>query len=118
MYEEYFLKNSFALQSRQPSNSPSDTNDTNNYKYIRYDPIFVPVFSHSFHAQNLEIVKSYFMPTTTEDNDYIDEKGVPLRNAFSGQGKKYGGLIFTSQRAVEALGYILEHGGIPGTSAH
>jgi uroporphyrinogen-III synthase len=99
---------------------PSDTNETNktnDYEYIKYDPIFVPVFSHSFHAQNSEIVKSYFMPTTTE-NDYIDENGASLRNALTGQGKKYGGLIFTSQRAVEALGHILEHGGIPGTSSH
>lgn len=114
LYEEYFFKTTFALPSRQRSNPPTDTNETNNYEYIKYDPIFVPVFTHSFHAQNLEIVKSYFMPTV-EDNDYIDEKGSSLRNAFSGKGKKYGGLIFTSQRAVEALGHILEHGGIPGT---
>ncbi|GAM36686.1 uroporphyrinogen-III synthase [Talaromyces pinophilus] len=111
LYEEYFLKNAFALPSRQRSNSPTGADEANNYEYIKYDPIFVPVFSHSFHAQNLEIVKSYFMPTT--ESDYIDEKGASLRNAFNGKGKKYGGLIFTSQRAVEALGHILEHGGIP-----
>lgn len=115
LYEEYFFKNTFAFRSRHQLNSTTDTNETDNYEYIKYDPIFVPVFSHSFHAQNLEIVKSYFMPTTTE-SDYIDEKGASLHNAFSGKGKKYGGLIFTSQRAVEALGHILEHGGIPGTS--
>jgi uroporphyrinogen-III synthase len=114
LYEEYFLKNAFALPSRQRSNSPTGTDEANNYEYIKYDPIFVPVFSHSFHAQNLEIVKSYFMPTT--ESDYIDEKGASLRNAFNGKGKKYGGFIFTSQRAVEALGHILEHGGIPGRS--
>lgn len=114
LYEEYFLQNTFALPSRQRSNSPTDANETNDHEYIKYDPIFVPVFSHSFHAQNLEIVKSYFMPTM--ESDYIHEKGSSLRNAFNGKGKKYGGLIFTSQRAVEALGHILEHGGIPGTS--
>ncbi|KAE8553660.1 hypothetical protein EYB25_005042 [Talaromyces marneffei] len=112
LYEEYFLKNTFALPSRQRSNSPTDSKETNNFEYIKYDPIFVPVFSHSFHAQNLEIMKSYFRPTA-DDGDSIGEKGAPLRNAFSGQGKKYGGLIFTSQRAVEALGHILEHGDIP-----
>lgn len=115
LYEEYFFKNAFAFRSRQRSDLPTDTNDTNDYEYIKYDPIFVPVFSHSFHAQNLEIVKSYLMPTTTE-SDCINGKETSLRNAFSGKGKKYGGLIFTSQRAVEAWGHILEHGGIPGTS--
>lgn len=111
LYEEYFLKNTFALPSRERSNSPTNANETNGYEHIKYDPIFVPVFSHSFHAQNLETVKSYFLPTT--ESQYIDEKGASLRNAFTGQGKKYGGFIFTSQRAVEALGHILEHGDIP-----
>jgi uroporphyrinogen-III synthase len=105
VYEEYF--NTQIFPSRQSSADSSSDGDRAAH---RYDPIFVPVLSHRHHARNLEILKSYFSPSasasTTGD---IVEKDVQS-NAFSGPGQKYGGIIFTSQRAVEAFGHILEQG--------
>lgn len=101
MYEEYFRNHTFPLRRTRPTNSSIEDEDL--YEYNKYKPIFVPVLSHQFHVSNLEIVKSYF-----------STKGNNRDNAFSGQPKKYGGIIFTSQRAVEAFGHILAHGDIPG----
>lgn len=57
-----------------------------------YNPTFVPVLEHRFHDENLRIVKDLFL------SGQLDE----------GSGRKYGGLIFTSQRAVEAFARIME----------
>ncbi|EED17484.1 uroporphyrinogen-III synthase (UroS), putative [Talaromyces stipitatus ATCC 10500] len=110
LYEEYFRNNTFAIrQQQQTESSVDDDIADDDLEKVKYDPIFVPVLSHRFHPENSEIVKSYFMPTTAVNKG----DGKPLNNAFLGQGKKYGGIIFTSQRAVEAMGHILEHEGIP-----
>ncbi|KAL5334730.1 tetrapyrrole biosynthesis, uroporphyrinogen III synthase [Aspergillus crustosus] len=50
-------------------------------------PTFIPVLSHNLHNQNLSAVKSLF------DNNFLSP----------GPTRRYGGLIFTSQRAVEAF---------------
>ncbi|KAL4862039.1 tetrapyrrole biosynthesis, uroporphyrinogen III synthase [Aspergillus spectabilis] len=50
-------------------------------------PTFIPVLSHNFHEQNLSAIKSLF------------ENGSLLPSPE----RRYGGLIFTSQRAVEAF---------------
>ncbi|KAJ5349316.1 hypothetical protein N7541_007043 [Penicillium brevicompactum] len=60
-----------------------------------YDPIFVPVLEHRFHKQNLATVQELFNTgafTSTPQN-----------------AKKYGGLIFTSQRAVEGFASMIEN---------
>lgn len=60
-----------------------------------YDPIFVPVLEHRFHKQNLATVQELFNNgafTSTPHN-----------------AKKYGGLIFTSQRAVEGFASMIEN---------
>jgi uroporphyrinogen-III synthase len=56
-----------------------------------YTPTFVPVLSHNFHHENLAQIKALF------------ESG----RLNPGSGRKYGGLIFTSQRAVEAFADML-----------
>ncbi|KAJ9260687.1 hypothetical protein DTO027B5_5331 [Paecilomyces variotii] len=61
-----------------------------------YNPTFVPVLEHRFHDENLRIVKDLFL------SGQLDE----------GSGRKYGGLIFTSQRAVEAFARIMEEIGV------
>jgi len=56
-----------------------------------YDPVFVPVLEHKFDAEGLQAVNGLLArKLTTEDGDL-----------------KYGGMIFTSQRAVEAFAKIV-----------
>lgn len=117
MYDEYFHKTTFAVRSRPATNKSiagtnagaSDESYDASYEHLQYTPMFVPVLSHRFHEENLQLVKSFFMPVATQDHSSFS-------NAFSGQTKKYGGFIFTSQRAVEALGHLLENGHMPRTS--
>ncbi|KAL4933969.1 uroporphyrinogen-III synthase HEM4 [Aspergillus undulatus] len=60
-------------------------------------PTFIPVLSHNFQSENLVSIKALF------------ENGSLLPPSGSGSGlgtesgRRYGGLIFTSQRAVEAF---------------
>ncbi|KAL4993383.1 tetrapyrrole biosynthesis, uroporphyrinogen III synthase [Aspergillus recurvatus] len=54
-------------------------------------PTFIPVLSHSFHAENLSSIKN------------IIKNG----SLAPGPDRRYGGLIFTSQRAVEAFAETL-----------
>ena len=60
----------------------------------KFDPTFVPVLEHQFLDQGLDVVKDL------------------LRNKQIGkdEGKRYGGMIFTSQRAVEAFARLVEKG--------
>jgi len=61
---------------------------------ISFDPIFVPVLEHQFLENGLNEVKGFL-----ERNDIA-----------KGARSKYGGLIFTSQRAVEAFAKLVEEG--------
>lgn len=61
---------------------------------LKFDPTFVPVLEHTFDADNLEIVRKLL------HNKEIRKDGTG----------KYGGMIFTSQRAVEAFGRLVEEG--------
>ncbi|KAL2803039.1 tetrapyrrole biosynthesis, uroporphyrinogen III synthase [Aspergillus granulosus] len=56
-----------------------------------YTPTFVPVLSHNFHSENLAQIRALF------------ESG----HLNPGPERRYGGLIFTSQRAVEAFADML-----------
>ncbi|KAJ5138337.1 uncharacterized protein N7515_003185 [Penicillium bovifimosum] len=60
-----------------------------------YTPTFVPVLEHRFQTTNLTHVRNLFTSGAfdTTEND---------------QSKKYGGLIFTSQRAVEGFAQMIE----------
>jgi uroporphyrinogen-III synthase len=59
-----------------------------------FQPSFVPVLEHKFQEEALATVR-----------DLLERKDIS-KNA----GAKYGGLIFTSQRAVEAFAGIVERG--------
>lgn len=60
----------------------------------QFEPTFVPVLEHQFLDEGLNVVK-----------DLLRNKQIGKCN-----GLKYGGMIFTSQRAVEAFARLVEEG--------
>lgn len=82
-YEEYFSQNSLDQGGQQ-----------------QYEPTFIPVLEHIYHNDNLRIVRDLFLSGSLDDDN--GEEG-----SKSGS-RKYGGLIFTSQRAVEGFARLLE----------
>lgn len=78
-----------------------------------YAPTFIPVLEHRFHGANLTRVRQLFASgafnqSTTETTDNA-ESGWPIGERK--EGRKYGGMIFTSQRAVEAFAKMIEEEG-------
>lgn len=63
-----------------------------------YTPIFVPVLEHHFHEQNLAKVQKHF------NSGAFGATPNSPQNA-----RKYGGMIFTSQRAVEGFASMIEN---------
>jgi uroporphyrinogen-III synthase len=59
-----------------------------------FEPLFVPVLEHKFLEDGLTIVK-----------DLLQKRQIGRET-----GTKYGGLIFTSQRAVEAFSKLVVEG--------
>jgi uroporphyrinogen-III synthase len=59
-----------------------------------YEPRFIPVLEHKFHNANLQIVQDLYVSGTLTE--------------------KYGGLIFTSQRAVEGFASAMHNVEIGG----
>lgn len=59
-----------------------------------YEPTFVPVLQHKFDDNGLSTVRQLLR----------------VRSISLGPGAGYGGLIFTSQRAVEAFTNLVEEG--------
>jgi uroporphyrinogen-III synthase len=59
-----------------------------------YEPVFVPVLQHRFYEEGLSVVRELLQ----------------RRGASGDVGAKYGGLIFTSQRAVEAFAKVVDEG--------
>lgn len=57
----------------------------------RYEPVFVPVLEHRFKQEALNLVRHHI-----------------VNRDFTGHQPKYGAVIFTSQRAVEAFARIVE----------
>lgn len=68
-----------------------------------YNPSFIPVLEHRFHRENLARVRGIF-GSGAFDTAKAGRKGEEA-------SKKYGGLIFTSQRAVEAFAKLIEEDG-------
>jgi uroporphyrinogen-III synthase len=58
----------------------------------QFEPLFVPVLEHKFLDEGLNTVRKLLL-----------EKEIG-----KGEGTKYGGMIFTSQRAVEAFAKLVE----------
>ncbi|KAL4787208.1 tetrapyrrole biosynthesis, uroporphyrinogen III synthase [Aspergillus varians] len=77
--------------------SPHDGYDEFFSASTKQKPTFIPVLSHNFHHQNLNQIKALL------------ESG----NLNPGPGRRYGGLIFTSQRAVEAFADLVR--GVDGS---
>lgn len=76
-----------------------------------YDPTFVPVLEHRFHTGNLNKVRDLFVSGAfgdTTPNDQISGNGNSNSNETEHENRKYGGLIFTSQRAVEGFAKMIE----------
>ena len=61
---------------------------------IQFEPVFVPVLEHQLLEEGLKVVR-----------DALQNKQISKQS-----GAKYGGLIFTSQRAVEAFAKLVEEG--------
>lgn len=61
---------------------------------VSFEPVFVPVLEHKFLEEGLNVVRALLQ------DKQIRKEG----------GAKYGGLIFTSQRAVEAFAKLVSEG--------
>ncbi|TLD18304.1 uroporphyrinogen-III synthase [Venturia nashicola] len=69
-------------------------NSLNNGKY---EPTFVPVLEHRFRQDHMQTIR-----------DLIANGEFGLSQGLNGVMPKYGGIIFTSQRAVEAFSQVVE----------
>lgn len=94
--------------------SPHDGYD-DYFSANNYVPSFIPVLEHRFHAENLARVRDLFAAGAFEPNaetaDTTETAKADTSLADTVSGRRYGGMIFTSQRAVEAFGSMLEGGG-------
>ncbi|TKA83703.1 hypothetical protein B0A55_00282 [Friedmanniomyces simplex] len=87
--------------------SPSDTYEEyfDALENGRYKPIFVPVLEHMFRDDALRTLRRaaerFAFAGGSEANDAY------LRRATNNPAKKYGGIIFTSQRAVDAFSVVV-----------
>ena len=61
---------------------------------ICFEPVFVPVLEHRFLEEGLNVVRELLRGKQVRRDD----------------GAKYGGMIFTSQRAVEAFTKLVDEG--------
>lgn len=59
-----------------------------------FEPVFVPVLEHQFREDGLDEVRGLLQ----------------RKDITKGASSKYGGMIFTSQRAVEAFTKLVEEG--------
>lgn len=74
-----------------------------------YNPSFIPVLEHRFNSKNLAQVRDLFASGAFELNDA--NANANTQNGSEAQSKKYGGMIFTSQRAVEGFAEMIEQDG-------
>jgi hypothetical protein len=84
------------LKTRSSPNDGYDEFFTAN----NYTPTFVPVLEHRFNAKNLSHVRSLFTTGAFNASDNTNPTG-----------PKYGGMIFTSQRAVEGFANMISQDG-------
>ncbi len=87
--------------------SPSDTYEDyfNNAKHGQYKPVFVPVLEHMFRDDALRTLRRAAERFAFAGGSPANE--ARLRKATNNPAKKYGGIIFTSQRAVDAFGSVV-----------
>ncbi|KAM0322407.1 hypothetical protein ACHAQA_009474 [Verticillium albo-atrum] len=77
-----------------PGDSYEDLFTTPNSDNHEFEPTFVPVLQHTLDDEGLDVVRAL-----------LQDRGIN-----SGETASYGGLIFTSQRAVEAFTGLVEAG--------
>jgi len=84
----------FLLKTKSTPNDGYEEQFSSTKGSLSFEPTFVPVLEHKFLDEGLNIVRDL------------------LQNRQIGKsvGKKYGGLIFTSQRAVEAFARLVDDG--------
>ncbi|KAJ5379888.1 uncharacterized protein N7496_002316 [Penicillium cataractarum] len=75
-----------------------------------YTPSFIPVLEHRFHTENLASVRELFA-SGAFNTDPATPTAIHTAKQPNGSDKKYGGMIFTSQRAVEAFAEMIEKNG-------
>lgn len=89
--------------------APADTYEeyfnTLNHGNGKYKPIFVPVLEHRFRDDALRTLRRSAERFAFAGGSEANE--AKLRKATNNPGKKYGGIIFTSQRAVDAFGSVV-----------
>ncbi|KAJ5174348.1 uncharacterized protein N7482_000225, partial [Penicillium canariense] len=73
-----------------------------------YTPAFIPVLEHRFHTENLATVRKLFASGAFDTDADTPPRHGPEPN---GHDMKYGGMIFTSQRAVEGFAKMIEENG-------
>ncbi|KAJ5621711.1 Tetrapyrrole biosynthesis uroporphyrinogen III synthase [Penicillium herquei] len=84
--------------------SPNDSYD--DFFSTNYTPSFIPVLEHRFNKTNLSHVRNLFVSGAfTKSNGNT--------NPGNQDTQKYGGMIFTSQRAVEGFANMIEQEGLP-----
>ncbi len=87
-YEELF-----AASTTRTATSHGDDQDTG------FEPVFVPVLEHRFDNDGVARLR-----------DLLAQRLIANNRAADGADRRYGGLIFTSQRAVEAFAKIVADG--------
>lgn len=84
----------FLLKTKSsPGDSYEDLFNGHDHGYS-FNPVFVPVLQHKLDEENLASVKSL-----------LQQRGVS-----AGEDASFGGMIFTSQRAVEAFVKVVQDG--------
>ncbi|KAH6677168.1 tetrapyrrole biosynthesis, uroporphyrinogen III synthase [Halenospora varia] len=83
------------LKTRSTPNDGYEEHFSGEKDGIQFVPVFVPVLEHKFLDNGLNVVRDLLRK----------------REIHQGQIAKYGGIIFTSQRAVEAFAKLVEEGG-------
>ncbi|CAK7273914.1 uroporphyrinogen-III synthase [Sporothrix epigloea] len=90
----------FLLKTKSsPTDAYEDLLAASNDAGIAFAPIFVPVLEHRFIDDGLAKVK-----------DLLDRRQITNGRSHSSTSGQYGGMIFTSQRAVDAFSKIVNKG--------
>lgn len=92
--------------------SPHDAyHDTFSTPTSNYTPKFIPVLEHKYNEENLNRVKRLLRG---EEGRFVSEtRGTDQETTTEKDEKEFGGMIFTSQRAVEGFARIVQE--IDGT---
>ncbi|KAJ5259485.1 Tetrapyrrole biosynthesis uroporphyrinogen III synthase [Penicillium angulare] len=82
-----------------------------------YRPSFIPVLEHRFNAHNLADVRDLFASGAFNHDQGQDQNNGKACSKVRDTKRKYGGMIFTSQRAVEGFANMIEEKGLPYASS-